>query len=62
MIIENFYVYYERRIFNQEVFKFTMHQEDREEADYGFYLILGKEVEIIIDGAETFLRECETGI
>ncbi|BDZ70603.1 HEPN domain-containing protein [Methanobacterium petrolearium] len=50
--------------FNHKVFNIlTRAQEDREEADYGLLPEIGKkEAEIIIDGAEVFLQECEVKI
>ncbi len=48
--------------FKKELFDlFTRAQEDREEADYGLLSKLGKkEAEIIINGAEMFLEECNS--
>ena len=48
--------------FKKELFDvLTRAQEDREEADYGLFTELSKnEAEIVINGAELFLEECNS--
>jgi len=50
--------------FKKELFDLLARaQEDREEADYGLFSSIDQnEAKIIIEGAESFLNECELNL